>query len=60
MRPKQRLAFLVGCLAITALAGPRSAANLWRGLRGPYVDAPKIEVAAEASTEWLEEEFEAR
>ncbi len=43
----QRRAFLLACLAITAFAGPKTAVDLWRGLRGPYIDGPGIQVAAE-------------
>jgi len=60
MKPNQRRLFLLGCLAITALAGPRSAVNLWNGLRGPYADTPGMEVAGEVGTVHVDEQPKAR
>jgi len=60
MSTNLRRAFLLGCFAITALAGPRTAVDLWKGLRGPYVDAPSMEVAAETAQDPIREADEVR
>lgn len=46
-----RIAIIVGAIVISALSGPRSASDLWNGLRGPYVEPPVTRVAAELERE---------